>query len=63
VEDHVTSDDNELAATAAAILLKQDRVTLKATDPRTGALLGRMRFTVTERDDTGLPVTINCEQL
>lgn len=54
---------DEIELEAASRLLTRDRVTLKFTDPETGAVLGRIRFTVTERDETGLPVRIAQEQL
>lgn len=54
--------DEEILVTAAAALLTRDHVTLRLTDPETGAFLGRLRFTVIERDDAGLPVRMATER-
>lgn len=52
---------DDLSLRAAARLLKQDTVTLRAVDPGTREVTGTLTFTVTERDADGLPVKVAVE--
>jgi hypothetical protein len=52
------ADEEDIPLEASAALLSQDHVTLKFTSPETGAVVGRMKFTVIERDDDGLPARL-----
>ena len=55
--------DEDIPLTAATMLLTRDHVTIRLTDPETGAIVGRLRFTVIERDTDGLPVRLAREEL